>query len=137
MQKIVGGCLCGSVRYSSNSEPGMVVVCHCVKCQKKTGSAFSIGFSLPSPAINFTGDTLDTYPDNSGSSGCTLNRSFCSRCGSPVAGQGEAYPGLVFINVGTLDNSSWVEPSHHIWCSQKQPWVSINPGAKQMQQDLY
>jgi len=134
--EVRGGCLCGAVRYASNTKPDMVVVCHCANCQKNTGSAFAITFAVPRDAIRITGDTLLTYQDNSGSSGHTFHRSFCSHCGSPLAGYGGAYPGLIFIKAGTLDDPSWVKPSTHIWCCSKQPWVSIEPDARRLTRDL-
>src|SRR5215213_10062878 len=42
MPNIVGGCLCGSVRYESEAEPVLTAACHCRHCQKQTSSAFSI-----------------------------------------------------------------------------------------------
>lgn len=42
MTKIKGSCLCGNVQYSSAAEPRAQVVCHCLDCQKQTGTAFSI-----------------------------------------------------------------------------------------------
>ncbi len=42
MPQIAGGCLCGKVRYSANTEPAFVGVCHCKDCQKFTGSAFAV-----------------------------------------------------------------------------------------------
>ena len=136
MEKMRGGYLCGAIRYTSESEPDMVVACHCANCQKNTGSAFALTFALPQGAISITGDTLVTYEDNSGSSGDTFYRSFCSDCGSPLVGYGGAYPGLIFIKAGTLDDASWVKSGTHIWCSSKQPWVSIDPTVRQLKKDL-
>ena len=132
MPRISGGCLCGAVRYSSAAEPTLVVVCHCSTCQKNTGSAFSLNIALPRGALAISGDTLATYEDRSGASGKPFHRSFCSRCGSPVAGQGDAYPDLVILKAGTLDDPSWVKPQGHIWCVEKQPWVTIEPGVPQV-----
>ena len=42
MTEMTGGCLCGQVRYSANTEPAFVGVCHCRNCQKQTGTAFSV-----------------------------------------------------------------------------------------------
>ncbi len=36
-----GGCLCGAVRYEVSGEPYIAGLCHCTKCRKLTGSAFS------------------------------------------------------------------------------------------------
>ena len=123
MPRISGGCLCGAVRYESAAQPALVVVCHCTTCQKNTGSAFS---------LTITGGTLATYEDRSGGSGKPFYRSFCSRCGSAISAQGEAFPGMLILKAGTLDDPSWVKPQGHIWCVEKQPWVTIEPGVPQV-----
>ena len=132
MPKVVGGCLCGAVRYELAVEPALVAVCHCTTCQKNTGSAFSLNLGLPGDAVTISGDSLVTYEDHSGASGKPFRRGFCGRCGSPIFGRGDAYAGLMFIKAGTLDDPSWVKPSAHIWCAEKQPWVVIEEGATQM-----
>jgi len=131
MAEICGGCLCGGVRYESDAEPAMVAVCHCAACQKNTGSAFSLNIGLPEKSVTFHGDTLATFEDNAGASGKPFYRKFCARCGSPISGQGEAYAGIIFIKAGTLDDASWVQPNAHIWCSEKQPWVTIEDAVSQ------
>jgi hypothetical protein len=132
MPRISGGCLCGSVRYLSDAEPALVAVCHCVNCQKNTGSAFSLNLALPTESVTITGDSLATYEDRGGASGNPFFRKFCSHCGSPISGSGNAYSGLTFIKAGTLDDPSWVKPGVHMWCSDKQPWFAIEEGVKQM-----
>jgi hypothetical protein len=132
MSKITGGCLCGSVRYVSDAEPALVAVCHCSTCQKNTGSAFSLNIGLPSSSVSVTGKSLATYEDHTGASGKPFFRAFCSRCGSPIYGRGEAYSGITFIKAGTLDDPSWVKPGIHMWCADKQPWVAIEEGAAQV-----
>ena len=47
MPTIEGGCLCGAVRYRSDAEPLMQVVCHCETCRKNSGSAFSMNVAVP------------------------------------------------------------------------------------------
>ncbi len=131
MSKISGGCLCGSVRYTSDAEPALVAVCHCANCQKNTGSAFSLNLALPTESVIITGDSLATYEDRGGASGNPFYRRFCSRCGSPISGSGNAYSGLTFIKAGTLDDPSWVKPDVHMWCSDKQPWFAIEEGVAQ------
>lgn len=135
MADIRGGCLCGAVRYESQAEPAMVAACHCATCQKNTGSAFSLNLGLPQDAVTIQGNTLATYEDHSGASGKPFYRSFCSHCGSPISGQGDAYSGLIFIKAGTLDDPSWVKPNAHIWCCDKQPWVAIEEGVAQAERN--
>lgn len=132
MPRIAGGCLCGAVRYELAAEPALVAVCHCTTCQKNTGSAFSLNLGMPEASVMITGDALATYEDRAGASGKPFYRSFSSQCGSPIAGRGDAYAGLIFVKAGTLDDPSWVKPGAHIWCAEKQPWVAIEAGAAQM-----
>ena len=51
MATITGGCLCGAVRYTADADPSSVTVCHCLDCQKFTGSAFSVVIGVPKPAV--------------------------------------------------------------------------------------
>jgi hypothetical protein len=132
MPKIAGGCLCGSIRYVSDAEPALVAACHCRTCQKNTGSAFSLNLAMPTSSVTITGESLATYEDRAGASGNPFFRTFCSRCGSPISGRGDAYPGLTFIKAGTLDDPSWVKPGVHMWCSKKQPWLMIEEGVVQV-----
>ena len=37
-----GGCACGAVRYRLTAEPLFVHCCHCLDCQRQTGSAFVV-----------------------------------------------------------------------------------------------
>jgi hypothetical protein len=37
-----GGCLCGRVRHTITGEPAAVYLCHCVECQRQSGSGTRI-----------------------------------------------------------------------------------------------
>src|SRR5207248_1091879 len=46
-----GGCSCGMVRYRLTSEPLFVHCCHCLNCQRQTGSAFVINLLIETGRI--------------------------------------------------------------------------------------
>ena len=123
MPQIAGGCLCGKVRYSANVEPVFVGVCHCRDCQKFTGSAFSTVIAVPKDSLSIQGK-LTTY-SKPGDTGQALERRFCPECGSGIVDEAAVMPGVVMINVGTLDDSSWVKPAMQIYCDSAQPWVNL------------
>lgn len=131
MSKIEGGCLCAAVRYRSDEEPAMQVICHCKTCQKNSGSAYSVNVAVPLDGLVVEGDEPSTYEDRSGASGHVFYRKFCSKCGSHVFSHGAAYGTVAFIKAGTLDDPSWVGPSLHIWCSEKMPFIQIPEDATQ------
>jgi len=125
MSNIVGGCLCGGVRYESDAEPVLTAVCHCRQCQKQTGSAFSILVALPKGSLKAEGRALAAFEDV-GESGQPVTRMFCPECGSPIMGEVAATPELVWLKAGTLDDPSWLEPQMNMWCDSAQPWVRMD-----------
>ncbi len=132
MSKIEGGCLCGSVRYTSDAEPAAVINCYCATCRKNSGSTNSFNLAMPEGSVKVTGDTVATYVDGSGASGKPFNRHFCSKCGSHFLSGGPAYEGMEFIKAGTLDDPNWAVPAVHIWCEQKLDWMTLPEGSTQL-----
>jgi hypothetical protein len=123
MPNMNGGCLCGDVRYSASGDPGVTSICQCRDCQKQTGSAFVEVVAVPNENFSVQGK-LQTFT-NSGDSGRKLNRKFCPRCGSMVVIEAEGFPGMALIMGGTLDNTSWLNPTMSLFCDSAQPWLAI------------
>jgi hypothetical protein len=126
MAQIVGGCLCGQVRYSGTADPMFTGVCHCKDCQKETGTAFNIVIAVPATAVSIQGPTK-TYA-TTGDSGQPNVRTLCPNCGSTILSQPAAMPGASIIRAGTLDDPSWLKPTMEIYCDSKQPWVALGGG---------
>jgi hypothetical protein len=124
MVHIEGGCLCGRVRYHADAEPSFVGVCHCTDCQKFSGSAFAAVVGVPASALKVAG-TLKTFT-KPGDSGKPMHRRFCPECGSGVMDEADALPGILMVNVGTLDDRSWVRPLSEVYCDSAQPWVHLS-----------
>ena len=123
MGSVTGGCLCGKVRYNAEADPVFIGVCHCRNCQKESGSAFAIVVGVPQTALIVQGE-LKTYTDK-GDSGQPMYRRFCPECGSTVLDEAGAMPGVLMVQVGTLDDPSWVKPTSQIYCDSAQPWVQL------------
>ena len=134
MPKISGGCLCGAVQYTSAAQPVMVALCHCTHCQKQSGAAFSVNVGIPKGSLQFTAGQTSVFQD-SGSSGLPVYRHFCNRCGSPIFSDVAATPQLDWLKAGTLDDTSWVQPSANIWCQSAQPWVAYPEGVPRFEQN--
>jgi hypothetical protein len=120
-----GGCQCGAIRYEITQEPQLVYTCHCKECQRLTGSAFSMGIVVPEGAFRLSGiepRQLQRVAD----SGRVNTRLVCPDCGSGVCGPPRE--GMVRARAGTLDDTSWLRPTRHIWTRSKQPWVIFAEG---------
>lgn len=125
MQEMLGGCLCGAVRYRSSAAALMTAICNCKHCQRQTGSAFSILVAVPKGALVMEGAQPDTYRDI-GESGLPVLRRFCAKCGSPIFSEVSATPTMDWLKAGTLDDASWLQPQVNIWCDSAQPWVRLS-----------
>ena len=53
-------------------------------------------------------------------------RLVCPECGSWICGMPR--DGVVLVRGGTLDDTSWLRPTRHIWTRTKQPWVMLPAG---------
>jgi hypothetical protein len=120
-----GGCQCGKIRYRITEEPLLVYTCHCTDCQRLTSSAFSMGVVVPEPAFRLSGiepRQLRRIAD----SGRINTRLVCPECGTWICGMPR--DGVHRVRAGTLDDTSWVRPTRHIWASRKQPWITFAEG---------
>ena len=119
-----GGCLCGAVRYDCAEAPLMMGTCHCRDCQRNSGSAFATLMIFKKDTISVTGQGMAHYTQ-SGGSGKSVERCFCSKCGSPVSAFYEVTPNFAVIFAGTIDDPSLIEPQWNIYTAGKQPWVEL------------
>jgi hypothetical protein len=120
-----GGCQCGQIRYEITEAPQSVYTCHCTDCQRLTSSAFSMGLVLAETAFHRSGIEPRSL-QRTADSGRTNTRLVCPECGSWVCGMPR--DGVIRVRAGTLDDTSWLRPTRHIWTRSKQPWITLPPG---------
>jgi hypothetical protein len=120
-----GGCSCKAVRYRLTSEPLIVHCCHCLNCQRQTGSAFVINLLIEADRMELlSGEPQPVdVPRDDGS----VQRIFrCPSCQVAVFSE-YGWPELRFVRGGTLDEPSAVTPDVHIYTRSKLAWVAL-PG---------
>ncbi|KDR72261.1 hypothetical protein GALMADRAFT_74028 [Galerina marginata CBS 339.88] len=124
-----GSCLCKSVQYTVTGDPLTFRVCHCQNCRKATGSAFmtNVFFNKDNVCITEGEEMLGTYPDQETWNGATLNRLFCSSCGSNVflrsTDKAAVERNIIIIALGTLnDDVDWV-PKTELWPELRRTFV--------------
>ena len=122
-----GGCQCGAIRYEITEEPPLVYTCHCVDCQRLTSSAFSLGIVVPERAFRLLG-VEPRQLQRTADSGRVNTRLVCPECGSWVCGAPR--DGVVRVRAGTLDDTSWLRPTRHVWTRSKQPWITLPDGGE-------
>lgn len=118
-----GGCSCGSVRYRLTSDPMFVHCCHCLNCQRQTGSAFVINLLIEPERVELLSGELEAVdvPRDDGS----VQRIFrCPDCQVAIYSE-YGRPQVRFVRAGTLDDPSTVAPDVHIFTRSKLDWVRL------------
>jgi hypothetical protein len=131
---VQGGCACGAVRYRLTSDPLIVHCCHCLSCQRQTGSAFALNVIIEADRVELLGDQpvpVDVLRDNG-----TTQRVFrCPTCQVAVYST-YTHPDAFFVRGGTLDEPRGIAPDVHIFTRSKVDWVTIPDGMPRFE-ELY
>ena len=120
-----GGCACGAVRYRLTAEPMFVHCCHCLNCQRQTGSAFVVNLLIEHDRVELMAETPQVVPAprDDGS----VQRIFrCGECQVAVFSE-YSRPYVRFVRAGTLDDPTGVTPDVHIFTRSKAKWVTLPP----------
>ena len=118
-----GGCACGEVRYRLKSDPLFTHCCHCLNCQRQTGSAFVINVLIETDRVEvLAGDPQPVAVPRSGGKKQKIWR--CTACQVAVFSQYTS-PRVRFVRAGTLDDPSTVPPDVHIFTRSKLPWITL------------
>jgi hypothetical protein len=120
-----GGCSCGEVRYRLTAEPVFVHCCHCLNCQRQTGSAFVVNLLIEADRVEVVaGEPQAVAVPRDDGSEQVIHR--CPTCQVAVFST-YTRPELLFVRGGTLDDPTGVKPDVHIFTRSKVGWVEL-PG---------
>ncbi|HEY7208203.1 MAG TPA: GFA family protein [Gaiellaceae bacterium] len=118
-----GGCACGAVRYRLASEPLFVHCCHCLNCQRQTGSAFVVNLLIEAERVELlAGEPQPVEAPRDDGSCQTIYR--CPDCQIAVYSD-YGRPQILFVRGGTLDDPTGITPDVHIFTKSKVGWVTL------------
>jgi len=123
MSGLEGGCACGEVRYRLTSSPMFVHCCHCLNCQRQTGTAFVLNMLIEASRVELLGGTPTAIavPRENG-----LHRIFrCPTCQVAVWSEYGGRSAVLFVRAGTLDDPARISPDVHIYTRSKLPWIIL------------
>ena len=113
-----GGCFCGSVRYSFESNDYPSANCHCSMCRRISGAAFVSWISVPSSCFDYIkGDPKKLISSSHGV------RYFCQDCGTPLACSLDEDQKNIYITICSLDNPQSFKPKDDLYTEDMLDWV--------------
>ena len=108
MTRRVASCSCGQLSATTTGEPVRISICHCLACQRRTGSVFGMQARFPEAAVTVQGRS--TVFARTGDEGTTARFHFCPDCGATVYYLMDAIPGMVAIPVGAFADPGFPTP---------------------------
>jgi hypothetical protein len=124
--KRTGGCQCGKIQLTVTGEPMVTVNCHCLVCQRLSGSGHL--FILVYGADNVMIDGEVAQVEYKADSGKMATRYFCPSCGSQLYGTSEQMPGTYGVNAACLENTSAYRPKITAFAKRLQAWDRLAEG---------
>jgi hypothetical protein len=121
----IAACVCGQLTASCSGDPAQVSLCHCLACQRRTGSTYGIAAFYPSENVTVAGD--DKAYSRSSDSGHPVTFHFCPHCGSTVYWKPARKPEMVAVAVGAFADPAFPAPSQAVYAQHRHRWVATVP----------
>ena len=116
-------CSCGQLQVVAEGDPVVVYVCHCLACQRRTGSTFGSGARFREAGVRIEGESREF--ERTSDSGVTRTFHFCPHCGSTVFARTESVPGFVTVFVGAFADPEFPEPTLSLFDARRHHWLEL------------
>jgi hypothetical protein len=121
--ELEGGCSCGEIRYRLSASPLVTHCCHCLNCQRQTGSAFVVNMLVERDRVELLAG--EPRPVDAPRDDGSVQKVFrCPTCQVAVYSL-YSRPDVAFVRAGTLDDPSLVAPDVHIFTRSKREWITL------------
>ena len=118
-------CQCGQLSVSLPGPTQAVVACHCIDCQRRSGSPFGVLAYYLADQISITGDARRYERETA--EGNSFESFFCPECGSTVYVRAGKHPSMIGVAVGAIADPAFQAPLRSVWEKSKHHWV-LMPG---------
>jgi hypothetical protein len=116
-------CSCGQLRVTAEAEPLRVTVCHCLACQRRTGSAFSVNAAFNADNVQIAGRSVEYVRISDDGEERTYR--FCPDCGATVYFTLVSRPDVIAVPVGAFADPSFPTPARSIYEQRRHAWLSL------------
>jgi hypothetical protein len=126
-------CRCKQLRLSTEGEPVRISICHCLDCQRRTGSAFGVQARFTAEQVRIEGNYTEFERASDGGDGRTF--CFCPECGATVFFRVSAASDLVGVPVGAFADPSFPAPTVSVWGKRRHRWFKLPAAVEQHEAD--
>ena len=124
MNTRVAACACGQLTARCSGEPSSVVLCNCLQCQRRTGSAFGLAAFYRRDAVEVEGSATGFLRVSEAGEEVLFH--FCSTCGSTVYWEPSRKPESIAVAVGCFADPDFPPPLRSVFEENRHRWVSVS-----------
>jgi hypothetical protein len=124
-------CSCGQLTAVTADDPIRVSVCHCLACQRRTGSVFGAQARFSKQTVVINGQSKSFV--RVGDSGTRATFHFCGDCGSTVYYMLEGQEDVVAIPVGAFADPQFPAPTRSVYEARMHTWVGVPPDIEHLE----
>jgi hypothetical protein len=118
----IASCACGQLKIACHGDPQLVALCHCLDCQRRTGSTYGIAAFFERGKVEAEGQASTFSRPSQGGHAVTFH--FCPGCGSGVFWEPERKPDAIAVAVGCFADPHFPAPTRIAWEEQRHDWVA-------------
>lgn len=108
-----------------------VSICHCLACQRRTGSVFGAQARFPRSSVTINGKSIQYV--RVGDEGSKVVFSFCPECGATVHYSVEGYDEEnLAVPVGAFADPGFPVPAFSVYEERMHTWVQLPAGMEHM-----
>lgn len=119
---LTGGCNCGAVRFEITEPLSGARYCHCMRCQRRTGTAASASATVKPGSFHIIRgeNALKAWAPPDGH-----EKWFCGKCGSAIFTRDAEDHSKVGVRLGAIDGDPGVRPEVRQFVAYAAPWEPI------------
>lgn len=107
-----------------------ISMCHCLACQRRTGSVFGAQARWPLDRVRIAGPATEWT--RIGDEGSTCRYRFCPTCGATVYYTIDDFPDIIAVPLGAFADPTFPAPTFSVYEARKHSWVSVPNDAEHM-----
>ena len=123
-------CSCGQLTLVAHGDPIRVSMCHCLACQRRTGSTYGAQARFVTANVEIAGRS--TKYVRTGDEGTKVHFHFCPDCGATVYYRMGDDDSMRAVPIGAFADPSFPPPAYSVHEERRHPWVSVPDGAERM-----
>ena len=121
--KRIASCSCGKLSAAVEGEPVRISVCHCLACQRRTGSVFGAQARFARSGVTISGEGKEYV--RVGDEGSKVTFTFCTECGATVYYVLEGIEDTIAIPVGAFADPAFPAPAFSVYEERMHGWVRM------------